>query len=34
MPTGISVDAEGAVWVVDTFANHVNQFVLPELKEK
>lgn len=34
MPTGISVDAEGSVWVVDTFANHVNQFVLPELKEK
>ena len=34
MPTGISVDAEGSVWVVDTFANQVNQFILPKLEEK
>ncbi len=34
MPTGISVDTEGSVWVVDTYANQVNQFFVPELAEK
>lgn len=29
MPTGLTVDADGAVWVVDTLGNHVNQFKLP-----
>jgi DNA-binding beta-propeller fold protein YncE len=29
MPTGITVDSEGAIWVVDTANDRVNKFVLP-----
>ncbi len=29
MPTGITVDSNGAVWVVDTAGNRVNKFILP-----
>lgn len=29
MPTGITVDSEGAIWVVDTANDRVNKFILP-----
>lgn len=29
MPSGIAVDSEGAVWVVNTSADKVNKFILP-----
>ena len=29
MPTGITMAADGSVWVVDTENNRVNQFTLP-----
>ena len=33
MPTGVKVDKNGAVWVVDTVNSQINKFILPPLEE-
>ena len=33
MPTGISMAADGSIWVADTENNRINKFILPEQKD-